>query len=104
MSRTRWPILVAFAALGCTHSVHVNHTSDFQTTRPLSEYRVIETRTEQQVIMGIAGQTDYANDAYLGLMNQCEGGRVMGIQTRFSTSHNLLSWKNVVEMKGYCSE
>jgi hypothetical protein len=37
-------------------------------------------------------------------MNQCESGSVTGIQTRFSTSHNFMSWKNVVEMKGYCSE
>ena len=97
-------ILVILSALGCTHAVHINHTSDFQTTRPLAEYRQIETRTEQQVILGMVGQTDYADEAYHQLMSQCEDGMVTGIQTRFSTSHNFMSWTNVVEMKGYCSE
>jgi len=96
--------LIALTSFGCTHAVHLNHTSDFRTTKHLSEYRRIETRSEQVVILGIVGQTDYADDAYRRLMNQCEGGHVTGIQTRYSTSHNFLSWKNVVEMKGYCSQ
>jgi len=104
MNRVLVPIVLAAMSVGCTHAVHINHTSDFHTTKPLAEYRQVETRTEQQVILGMVGQTDYANDAYQGLMNQCEGGEVTGIQTRFSTSHNFMSWKNVVEMKGYCSE
>ena len=104
MSRLIGILLVVLSGLGCTHAVHINHTSDFHTTKPLAEYRQVETRTEQQVILGMVGQTDYANDAYQGLMKQCESGSVTGIQTRFSTSHNFMSWKNVVEMKGYCSE
>ncbi len=104
MSRFIGILLVTLCGLGCTHAVHINHTSDFQTTKPLAEYRHIETRSEQQVILGMVGQTDYANEAYRQLMNQCEGGMVTGIQTRYSTSHNFMSWKNVVEMKGYCSE
>jgi len=104
MRRTLCLLLGMVGTAGCTHAVHINHTSNFQVTKPLSEYRVIEARAEQQVILGMTGQTDYANDAYRRLMNQCEGGVVMGIQTRFSTSHNFLSWQNVVEMRGYCSE
>jgi hypothetical protein len=29
---------------------------------------------------------------------------VTGIQTRYSTSHGVLSWKNEVIMTGYCSK
>lgn len=96
--------ILLVASFGCVHSVHINHTSDFNTTKPLAEYRQIATRSEQLVILGLVGQTDYADEAYRRLMNQCENGMVTGIQTRYSTSHNFLSWKNVVEMKGYCSQ
>ena len=96
--------LGALLYTGCTHAVHLNHTSDFVLIKPLSEYRTIEASDEQLVILGITGQTDYANNAYRRLMNQCEGGVVTGIQTRYSTSHNFLSWTNRVVMWGYCSE
>ena len=89
---------------GCTFAVHQNHTSDFVLAKPLSEHRTIEARDEQQVILGITGQTDYVDNAYRRLMNQCEGGTVTGIQSRYSTSHSFLSWTNVVHMWGYCSE
>jgi len=104
MSGMRWMLVMAIGGVGCTHAVHVNHTSDFQTTKALSAYRVIDARAEQHVVLGFVGDTHYANDAYLRLMNQCEGGQVTGIQTRYSTSHSFFSWTNVVEMKGYCSK
>jgi len=99
-----WAIVALMSGLGCTHAVHVNHTSDFVITKPLAEHRQIEANAEQQVILGIKGQTDFANDAYRRLMNQCEGGIVTGIQTRYSTSHSFMSWTNEVHMWGYCSE
>ena len=95
--------VLGLGLVGCTHSVHVNHTSDFQTTKPLNEYKIVEARAEQHVVMGFAGDTQYADDAYRRLMNQCEGGTVTGIQPRYSTSHNFFSWTNVVLMRGYCS-
>jgi len=98
-----WMLLVAAGGVGCTHALHVNHISDFQTALPLSELRVIDARAEQHVVLGFVDQTDYADDAYRRLMNQCVGGEVTGIQTRYSTSHSFFSWTNVVEMKGYCS-
>lgn len=95
---------VLLATAGCTHAVHVNHTSDFRTTKPLSEYREVRSSAEQTVILGIIGQTNYADEAYEELMRQCQMGSVTGIQTRLSTSHNFFHWRNEVKMKGYCSE
>ena len=95
---------VLLATVGCTHAVHVNHTSDFRTTKPLSEYREVRSSAEQTVILGIIGQTNYADEAYEELMRQCQMGSVTGIQTRLSTSHNFFHWRNEVKMKGYCSE
>jgi hypothetical protein len=97
-------LLVLAAMLsGCTHSVHINHTSDYRLTKPLSEYRVVEAKADQRVIMGIVTQTDYVNEAYAALEKTCPDGQVTGIQTRYSTSHGFLSWRNVVTMKGYCT-
>jgi hypothetical protein len=97
-------LLVLAATLsGCTHSVHINHTSDYRLTKPLSEYRVVEAKADQRVIMGIVTQTDYVNAAYAALEKTCPDGQVTGIQTRYSTSHGFLSWRNVVYMKGYCT-
>ena len=101
MWRTLLPMLVL--GVGCTHSVHLNHTSDFVLTKPLADHRKIESTAEQKVIFGFSGQTEYADDAYRRLMNQCESGTVTGIQTRFSTSLNFFHWTNTVYMKGYCS-
>ncbi|MAY81812.1 MAG: hypothetical protein CL930_13665 [Deltaproteobacteria bacterium] len=96
-------VLIAVGAVGCTHAIHVNHTSDYQISKPLSEYRRIESRAEQSVFL-FTKTADYASVAYKDLMAQCEGGVVTGIQTRYSTSHDFLSYRNVVQMKAYCSE
>jgi hypothetical protein len=103
MKRWYQTVLIAVGTAGCTHAIHVNHTSDYQLSKPLSEYRRINSRAEQSVIV-FTKTADYASVAYTDLMAQCEGGVVTGIQTRYSTSHNFLSYRNVVQMKAYCSE
>ena len=55
--------MCAGGGVGCTHALHVNHISDFQTALPLSELRVIDARAEQHVVLGVVGQTDYADNA-----------------------------------------
>ena len=95
-------LLTSMLAVGCTHAIHTNHTSDFVNTKPLGECRQVAAKTDQFVFLGFVGQTDFADEAYSKLKAQCEGGVITGIQTRYSTSHNFLSWKNEVLMRGYC--
>lgn len=95
--------MLAATLSGCTHSVHINHTSDYRLNKPLAEYRVVEAKADQRVIMGMVTQTDYVNEAYAALEETCPDGQVTGIQTRYSTSHGFLSWRNVVTMRGYCT-
>ena len=97
-------LLTGLLSVGCTHAVHINHTSDFVNTKPLGECRQVAAKTDQQVFMGFVGQTDYVDEAYSKLKDQCKDGVITGIQTRYSTSHNFLSWKNEVLMRGYCVE
>ena len=92
-----------FWVSGCTHALHQNHTSDYKLTAPLSDYRLIEARYEQRVVLGFVQQTHYVDDAFAELRRQCPDGEITGIQTRYSTSHGFLSWTNVILMRGYCS-
>ena len=97
-------LLAVVPATACTYSVHVNHTSDYRLDKPLSAHRVVESEGSQFVIMGLVGQTDYVNKAFEVLQKKCPAGSITGIQTRYSSSHGFLSWTNVIQMKGYCSQ
>ena len=94
----------AALAAGCTHAVHINHTSDYVNTKPLAECRQVAAKSDQHVFLGFTGQTDYVEEAFSELIEQCPKGVVTGIQSRYSTSHNFMSWKNTVLMRGYCVE
>jgi hypothetical protein len=87
---------------GCAYSVHLNHTSDFDQGVDLEQAEVVESLGEQFVILGMTTQTDYADEAFEDLQARCPGGRVTGIQTRYSTSLGFYSWTNKVVMRGYC--
>jgi len=101
----RGVLAVAVAAtMGCTHALHVNHTSDFVTSGPLSSHRQVAAKADQRVFLGFVGQTDYVDEAFGKLKAQCPAGTITGIQSRYSTSHNFLSWTNTVLMRGYCVE
>ena len=97
-------LLLVLAATGCTHALHQNHTSEYKVDASLSDYRLIEARFEQFVVMGFVSETHYADDAFAELKRQCPTGTVTGIQTRHSTSHGFFSWTNVILMQAYCSQ
>ena len=52
--------------------------------------------------MGFADETKYADQAYLGMQNQCKDGVVTGIATKFYTEHGFFSWTNHIVMQGLC--
>ena len=97
-------LLIVLLASGCTYALHQNHTSDYQLDASLLDYRLIEARFEQFVVMGFVSETNYADDAFAELQRQCPDGTVTGIQTRHSTSHGFFSWTHVILMQGYCSQ
>lgn len=100
--------LAAVAALlalgsGCSHAIHLNHTSDITLLKPIEQYDVVSATAEQFTILGWVAQTDYVNEAFDKLQAQCPDGQITGIQTRYSTSHGFFSWTNKIVMRGYCS-
>lgn len=103
-------VSVLFFLMSCAHSIHEVHTSDFELpavtkknkTNIIELGQVVNSRSEQFVVMGFTQETDYVNQAYANLMNQCMGVAITGITTQLSTSLGFFSWKNKVLMQGMC--
>ena len=89
---------------GCAHSIHQVHVADFNPTAPLEKGNVVKGSSEQFVILGFTGQTDYVDQAYERLQGACPRGTITGITTQFSTSLGFFSWTNKILMQGLCLE
>jgi len=94
-------LLAVLSGSGCAHSIHLVHAGDFASAQKQSG-KSITVSSEQFVILGFVGNTDYVNKAYDDLKSQCEGGVVSGITTQFSTSLGFFSWTNKILMQGTC--
>lgn len=95
-------IISVLFLMGCAHSVHEVHTSDFLPGASVAQGKMIEARAEQFVILGITQDTSYVNRAYRDLIKGCPAGAVTGITTQLSTSLGFFSWTNKVLMQGLC--
>ncbi len=95
--------LLIASLVGCTHSLHVHHMSDFGPTyAKFQQGQWISAESEQFVILGFVTQTDYVNEAWEQLRDKCRNGYVQGVQTEFFTDHGFFSWTNRVRMQGLC--
>lgn len=84
----------------CTYSVHLVNFSD---QRPYGRQgHPIHSESQQFVVMGFVGSTDYVNDAYKQLMHECSGGTVTAIATKYYTDHGFFSWTNHIAMDASC--
>jgi hypothetical protein len=84
------------------HSIHQVHVSDYSPFGAFEAGHMVEAHTEQFVIMGFVGQTNYVNYAYHDLQSKCPKGRLQGITTQHSTSLGFFSWTNKILMQGLC--
>jgi hypothetical protein len=89
-------------SIGCAHSVHQVHTSDFTPYSTIERGEMVKGYGEQFTVMGIISETNYVDVAYQELMNSCNGGTVTGITTQISTSLGFFSWTNKALMQGLC--
>jgi len=95
-------LLPAILASACAHSIHEVHTSDFAPGVAITSGRVVKATTEQFVVLGFVGNTNYVDDAYKHLMDACPNGAITGITTQYSTSLGFFSWWNKILMQGLC--
>jgi hypothetical protein len=78
--------------------------SDFANNAPTAkqlESSVIDIEVEQLVILGLAFDTKYVDQAYHLLLEQCTG-EVSAVNTQYSTSHGFLHWTNKIRMRAVC--
>jgi hypothetical protein len=95
-------ILFVLTLVGCAHSVHQVHTSDFLPGAPIESGEMVKGSAEQFVILGFASETNYVNQAYQRLMGACPDGAITGITTQYTTALGFFSWRNKVLMQGLC--
>lgn len=88
---------------GCTHSIHLQHISDFEPVKAnAAERKVVVVETSQRVILGFAFDTQYVDDAKKQLIEKCPAG-VSAVSTQYSTDHGFLYWTNKIRMQGICA-
>ena len=92
---------------GCAHSIHQYSVGDSYPSEHHSKQstkgREITAEAEQFVILHLAFNTDYADEAYRKLISECPNGEIIGINARYSTSLLFLSYKNKVFLQALCT-
>ena len=85
----------SFLLVSCGSSVHQVHVSDFE----LVKGKKIEAHAQRKEIL-YGSETNYVNEAYQRLQDQCKQGQIHGITTRYFTDLGFFSWTNYIVMQG----
>lgn len=89
--------------VSCAFSMHEVHVSDFQPYAPLEKGgEVVKAVGEQFVILWFASDTNYVDDAYHKLQQQCPNGEISSISSQLYTELGFMSWKNRLLLQGVC--
>jgi hypothetical protein len=89
---------------GCAHSVHQVHVSEINQVPTSGAGRIVRAEAEQFVVLGVARETQFVEQAYSRLLQQCSGQPINGVSTQFMTSLGFFSWTNKVLVQGYCAQ
>ncbi|MEZ9704315.1 hypothetical protein AB4308_07785 [Vibrio breoganii] len=95
-------LLLPFFLAACSSSVHMSQVSNDPSVH-LNNPQTVEVETSQTVVMGFAFDTDYVDDAYAQVMQQCPTGASM-VNVEYVTDHGFLHWTNIIRMKALCSK
>jgi len=91
--------------ISCAYSMHEVHVSDFSPYSPLEKGgEVIKAVGDQFVVLWFTFDTQYVNDAYEKLQNQCPGGEITSISSQLYTELGFFSWKNKLLLQGVCRQ
>jgi len=95
-------LLAMLILSACTHSVHLYHVGDIVKAATQDSAQLVTATGEQYTILGFVHDTRYVEEGLAKLQAQCSSGTLQNIQSRFSTSHNFMSWTNKVFYQAYC--
>lgn len=96
--------LAGGCALGLGKSLHqysLNET--LSETPPNAKARPIESSALQNVFI-LTSNTDFPDEAYLELLDQCRKGRIVNIVAKHTTDLGLLAYQNKMVLSGTCIE
>ena len=90
-------------ALGLGKSLHEYSMLDLEDTSRRPGAKEISVEKEQYVFLSLAFDTDYADEAYRGLMSQCPRGEILNVRARYSTDLGFLAYKNRLVVSALCA-
>ena len=62
----------------------------------------VSVHTTQHVVLGMAPDTDYVDDAYREILATCRDGHLRNIETRFTSALSFLSYDNHLSVWAVC--
>jgi len=74
---------------------------DSNSQNQLENGNVIAIEKSQKNILGFVYNTDYVDQAYVDLLQQCPNGTVM-INVEYLTNHGFFSWTDKIRIKAIC--
>ena len=93
-------ILVMLSA--CTSSIHMSQVDvGSNSQNALNNGKIIEIEKSQKNILGFVYDTNYVDQAYTNLLQQCPRGTAM-INVEYLTNHGFLSWTDKIRIKAIC--
>jgi len=93
-------MLVTLSA--CTSSIHMSQVDvDSNAQAKIDQSLIIEIEESQKNILGFVYNTDYVDQAYNNLLDQCPNGTTM-INVEYLTNHGFLSWTDKIRIKALC--
>jgi hypothetical protein len=66
-------------------------------------HRDIQASVTQNVVFA-TGDTDFADQAYQTLLDECPKGRIINVSARYATDLGFLAYKNTLRIRGICLE
>ncbi len=95
-------LLTSMMLSACTSSIHMSQVdvgSNHQ--KQLVGSEIIEIEKSQKNILGFVYDTNYVDQAYTTLLQQCPNGTAM-INIEYLTNHGFLSWTDKIRLKAIC--
>jgi len=90
-------------AIGLGKSVHQYSLEENSLGLQSKNQRNISAESNQNVVFATSN-TDFSDEAYQQLLEQCPKGRIVNITARHSTSLGFFAYKNTMRLTAVCLE
>lgn len=95
-------IFIAICLLALSGCVNLNSIS--MTQLPNDRSNLISASADDWNFLGFTFDSDFVNEAVNQLREQCQGGKLQGVLTKYQTTAYFLVFKREVIASGYCNK